>query len=149
MRGNTPLKMAVATAAIALIAAGCTSIAEPPKSDTGGELRIFATEPSSLLPTAATDNPSLNIIRQLYKGLVEYDAKTGAAVNAIADTIESRVRPLGVAVVIEATHLCMSMRGVFQRDSRTRGEFLELIHRGRSGIGSPGGPDDGTGREDR
>ena len=61
----------------------------------------------------------------------------------IADTIEEKVRPLGVAVVIEATHLCMAMRGVekqssvtvtsamrgvFHKDPRTRAEFLELIH---------------------
>ncbi len=63
----------------------------------------------------------------------------------IAETLEARLQPLGVAVVIEATHLCMAMRGIekqnsvtvtsamrgaFHRDSRTRGEFLELIHRG-------------------
>jgi GTP cyclohydrolase I len=61
----------------------------------------------------------------------------------IAETIEQKIRPLGVAVVIEATHLCMAMRGVekqssvtitsamrgvFQKDVRTRAEFLELIH---------------------
>jgi GTP cyclohydrolase I len=60
----------------------------------------------------------------------------------VAETIEE-IRPLGVAVVIEATHLCMAMRGVekqnsvtvtsamrgvFHRDVRTRAEFLELIH---------------------
>ena len=65
----------------------------------------------------------------------------------IADMLEAKLRPLGVAVVIEATHLCMAMRGVqkqnsvtvtsamrgvFQRDPRTRAEFLELIHRGGS-----------------
>src|ERR1700681_3183029 len=32
--------------------------------------------------------------------------------NQIAYTIRDIVRPLGVAVVVEATHLCMSMRGV-------------------------------------
>jgi len=63
--------------------------------------------------------------------------------SQVADTIEEKIRPLGVAVVIEATHLCMAMRGVekqnsvtvtsamrgvFHRDSRTRAEFLELIH---------------------
>jgi GTP cyclohydrolase I len=63
--------------------------------------------------------------------------------SQIAETIEDKIRPLGVAVVIEATHLCMAMRGVekqnsvtvtsamrgaFHQDPRTRAEFLELIH---------------------
>jgi GTP cyclohydrolase I len=62
--------------------------------------------------------------------------------NQIADTISETIRPLGVAVVIEATHLCMAMRGVekqnsfavtsamvgaFRDQGRTRMEFLELI----------------------
>jgi GTP cyclohydrolase IA len=62
--------------------------------------------------------------------------------NQIADTIREKIEPLGVAVVMEATHLCMSMRGVekqnsfavtsamrgvFHADARTRMEFLELI----------------------
>src|SRR2546426_9207111 len=62
--------------------------------------------------------------------------------NQIADTIRDKIVPLGVAVVMEATHLCMSMRGVekqnslavpsamhgsFRNSSRTRMEFLELI----------------------
>jgi len=62
--------------------------------------------------------------------------------NQIADTIREKISPLGVAVVIEATHLCMSMRGVekqnsfavtsamhgaFRNNARTRMEFLELI----------------------
>jgi GTP cyclohydrolase I len=62
--------------------------------------------------------------------------------NQIADTILDKVSPLGVAVVVEATHLCMSMRGVekqnsfavtsamlgaFRNNTRTRMEFLELI----------------------
>jgi len=60
----------------------------------------------------------------------------------IADTIRETIRPVGVAVVMEATHLCMSMRGVekqnsfavtsamlgaFHDNARTRMEFLELI----------------------
>jgi len=72
----------------------------------------------------------------------------------IAETIEAKIRPMGVAVVIEATHLCMAMRGVekqssvtvtsamrgaFQRDVRTRAEFLELIHY-RTGPGASGRP---------
>jgi len=62
--------------------------------------------------------------------------------SQIADTIREKIDPLGVAVVIEATHLCMAMRGVekqnsvavtsamlgvFREDARTRSEFLELI----------------------
>src|SRR5574339_284146 len=64
--------------------------------------------------------------------------------NQIAETILQKVEPLGVAVVLEATHLCMSMRGVekqnsvavtsamlgvFREDARTRMEFLDLIKR--------------------
>ena len=62
--------------------------------------------------------------------------------NQIADTILHKVAPKGVAVVMEGTHLCMSMRGVqkqnsfaitsamlgaFRDNARTRMEFLELI----------------------
>src|SRR6188508_746308 len=66
--------------------------------------------------------------------------------NQIAETIREKIDPLGVAVVCEASHLCMSMRGVqkqnscavtsamlgaFRDNARTRMEFLELIrHRG-------------------
>jgi GTP cyclohydrolase I len=68
--------------------------------------------------------------------------------NQIADTILAKIAPRGVAVVMEGTHLCMSMRGVekqnsfavtsamhgiFRDKARTRMEFLELI-RLRSGI---------------
>ena len=62
--------------------------------------------------------------------------------NQIADTIRDTINPIGVAVVMEAAHLCMSMRGVekqnsfavtsamlgaFRDNARTRMEFLELI----------------------
>jgi GTP cyclohydrolase IA len=62
----------------------------------------------------------------------------------IADTIQEKIAPLGVAVVCEGTHLCMSMRGVekqnstavtsamlgsFQNCARTRMEFLALLKR--------------------
>jgi len=62
--------------------------------------------------------------------------------NQIAETIREKIDPLGVAVVCEGTHLCMSMRGVekqnsfaitsamlgvFRDSARTRMEFLELI----------------------
>jgi GTP cyclohydrolase I len=37
----------------------------------------------------------------------------------VADTLQERLRPRGVIVVIEAEHLCMSMRGVRKPGSRT------------------------------
>jgi GTP cyclohydrolase I len=60
----------------------------------------------------------------------------------IAAAIDQALQPKGVAVVMEAYHLCMMMRGVqkqtsqavtscmlgtFKQDARTRGEFLQLI----------------------
>ena len=76
--------------------------------------------------------------------------------SQIAETLSTRVAPLGVAVVMEATHLCMAMRGVekqnsvtttsamlgvFHDDARTRHEFLQLIQGRRSaGTYSTGGP---------
>lgn len=61
--------------------------------------------------------------------------------NEIRDCIHETLQPLGVAVVIECKHLCMSMRGVQKQNSvtttsaftgafaneRTRAEFLRLI----------------------
>ncbi|WP_242695834.1 GTP cyclohydrolase I FolE [Desertivirga brevis] len=61
--------------------------------------------------------------------------------NEIRDCIHETLQPLGVAVVIECRHLCMSMRGIQKqnsvtttsaftgafKDEKTRAEFLRLI----------------------
>lgn len=61
--------------------------------------------------------------------------------NQIRDCIEETLQPLGVGVVIEATHMCMAMRGVQKQNSvtttsaftgeflkeRTRNEFISLM----------------------
>ena len=72
--------------------------------------------------------------------------------SQIAETIREKIKPLGVGVVIEATHLCMAMCGVekqnsfaitsamlggFQNDARTRSEFLELLNRPALGQRAP------------
>jgi GTP cyclohydrolase IA len=60
----------------------------------------------------------------------------------IAECLQRHLEPVGVAVVVEASHLCMMMRGVekqnsraitscmlgsFQTDSKTRSEFMQLV----------------------
>ena len=62
----------------------------------------------------------------------------------VADWLEDELRPKGVAVVMEAEHMCMSlrgvqklgaktvtsaMRGILREDARTRDEFLSLAAR--------------------
>jgi len=64
----------------------------------------------------------------------------------IANTVNEALQPRGVAVVVEAVHLCMLMRGVEKQNSKavtssmlgafrnrpeTRAEFMELIKAGR------------------
>ena len=67
------------------------------------------------------------------------------AVVQLADLIEQRTRPDGLAIVMEASHFCMSWRGVkdmdskminsvmrgsFLKNSTLRAEFLSLMRRG-------------------
>jgi GTP cyclohydrolase I len=62
----------------------------------------------------------------------------------VANALMNVLEPRGVGVVVEASHLCMMMRGVekqnskavtscmlgtFREDPRTRSEFLNLVHR--------------------
>ena len=62
----------------------------------------------------------------------------------VAEAIDTALHPLGVAVIIEASHLCMmmrgiqkqnsrtvtsTMRGVFMHDERTRAELMDLLRR--------------------
>ncbi|MBV6511800.1 MAG: GTP cyclohydrolase 1 [Ignavibacteriaceae bacterium] len=64
----------------------------------------------------------------------------------IAQVIDEYLSPIGVAVVSEANHMCMMMRGVekqnssatasamigqFKEDARTRAEFLSLVRLGK------------------
>jgi GTP cyclohydrolase IA len=67
--------------------------------------------------------------------------------SQIAQTLEDRLSPQGVGVIIEARHLCMVMRGVekqnsaamtsamlgvFRESKQTRDEFLSLIRSGKT-----------------
>jgi GTP cyclohydrolase I len=67
--------------------------------------------------------------------------------SQIAESLQDKLKPLGVGVIIEATHMCMVMRGVekqgsmavtsamlgtFRENKQTRDEFLSLVRGGRS-----------------
>jgi len=67
--------------------------------------------------------------------------------DQIADFIMKQLEPLGVAVVLEASHSCMtirgikkpgsemvtsSLRGIFKKDPRSRNEIMSLMHNGNS-----------------
>jgi GTP cyclohydrolase I len=67
--------------------------------------------------------------------------------SQIAKSIEEKIAPQGVGVIIEARHLCMQMRGVekqhgqavtsamlgaFRHNKQTRDEFLALVRRKNS-----------------
>ena len=63
----------------------------------------------------------------------------------IADCLMNSIKPMGVAVVLEAAHSCMTIRGIkkpgsvmvtsavrglFRKDPRSRNEIMSLIHHG-------------------
>lgn len=67
--------------------------------------------------------------------------------NQIADFIMDNLKPRGVAVVLEASHSCMtirgikkpgsvmvtsSLRGIFRSDPRSRSEIMSLMHKGNN-----------------
>ncbi len=67
--------------------------------------------------------------------------------NDVARVVEGVLKPKGVAVILEAQHLCMMMRGVqkqnsyaitsamlgeFESDPKTRSEFMQLLRQGRT-----------------
>jgi len=66
--------------------------------------------------------------------------------DQIADFLMDGLKPLGVAVVLEAAHSCMTIRGIkkpgsvmvtsairgiFKKDPRSRSEIMSLIHNGK------------------
>ena len=85
----------------------------------------------------------LSKLARLVEGFARRPQVQERLTSQIADTLERVLQPRGVLVVIEAEHLCMSMRGVrkpgattatsavrglFRDDARTRAEGLAFIH---------------------
>jgi GTP cyclohydrolase I len=85
----------------------------------------------------------LSKIARLVEGFAKRPQVQERITSQIADTLERVLEPRGALVVVEAEHLCMSMRGVnkpgaitvtsavrglFREDARTRAEAMAFIH---------------------
>ncbi|NGM13912.1 ABC transporter substrate-binding protein [Verrucosispora sp. WMMA2044] len=91
MRGKF-LKVAVAATATAMLATACSGGGDDnnePAGESGGTLRVYNAEPAFLTPSGGDDEPSLYVIRQLYRGLVKYNAETSAVEMDLAESVDS------------------------------------------------------------
>lgn len=99
-----------------------------------------------VLPNPASEIVGLSKYARLCHWIMSRPQIQEEAVVMVADEIERRIRPDGLAVVMEARHFCMHwrgvrddqsvmtnsvMRGAFLRDAVLRREFLDLLKRGR------------------
>jgi GTP cyclohydrolase I len=97
------------------------------------------------IPNEQGDITGLSKLARLVDLLAKRPQVQERLTTQIAEAIERALNPRGVLVVIEAEHLCMSMRGVkkpgsetvtsavrgmFRRNSATRAEAMGLIARG-------------------
>jgi GTP cyclohydrolase I len=100
-----------------------------------------------VLPNAASDLIGLSKYARLCDWIMSRPQIQEEAVVMLADELERRIRPDGLAVVMEADHFCMHwrgvkddgaamtnsvMRGAFLKNPDLRREFLDLM-KGRSG----------------
>ena len=98
-----------------------------------------------VLPNADSNLIGLSKYARLIDWIMSRPQIQEEAVSQIADLLEQRLKPDGIAVVMEADHYCMHWRGVkddeskminsvmrgrFLSDASLRKEFLSLRHRG-------------------
>ena len=97
-----------------------------------------------VLPNEHTNVIGLSTYARLAEWIMGRPQIQEEAVVQLADTIQHKTRPDGLAIVMQATHYCMAwrgvkdmgskminsvMRGVFLKDANLRREFLSLIPR--------------------
>ncbi len=102
------------------------------------------------LPNVAGQVTGLSKLARLVDLVAKRPTLQERITSTVADTLESALSPRGVLVVIEAEHLCMTMRGVrkpgavtvtsavrgrMRDDPRTRAEALTLALGGRPAVG--------------
>ena len=95
-----------------------------------------------VLPNAASDLIGLSKYARLAEWVLGRPQIQEEAVVMLADALERRIRPDGLAVVMQASHFCMHwrgvkddgalmrnsvMRGAFLKDATLRREFLSLL----------------------
>jgi GTP cyclohydrolase I len=97
-----------------------------------------------VLPSQASNLVGLSKYARLADWIMSRPQIQEEAIVQLADLIEARLRPDGLAVVLEADHFCMHwrgvkdesrminsvMRGVFLHNAESRKEFLQLIRGG-------------------
>jgi ABC-type transport system substrate-binding protein len=101
MRRTARLKVAAVAATLGMLTAACGGDddgngsggddgngASESTGEPGGDLRIYSSEPAFLVPSAADDEPSILVIRQLYRGLVTYN-NDGEPELDLAESIET------------------------------------------------------------
>ncbi|WP_441250423.1 peptide ABC transporter substrate-binding protein [Kitasatospora sp. McL0602] len=96
MRGASQAKWVVAAVAVALAATACGSSTSSSGGSSGGAVNAQGTfsyqsaEPQNpLQPANAMENQGGRVIKQLFKGLVDYDPTTSKLRNQVADKIET------------------------------------------------------------
>ncbi|WP_433300772.1 peptide ABC transporter substrate-binding protein [Actinoplanes sp. CA-030573] len=76
MRGNGPWKVAAGAAAIALLAAGCSSGSSDDTETLPNTISIGIVEPESLIPSNTTENNGSQVLSSLFYPLVRFDEKS-------------------------------------------------------------------------
>jgi len=97
-----------------------------------------------VLPNAGSDLIGLSKYARLAEWVMSRPQIQEEAVVMLADELEQRIRPDGLALVMQASHFCMHwrgvkddgalmrnsvMRGAFLKDATLRREFLSLLER--------------------
>ena len=97
-----------------------------------------------VLPNAGSDLIGLSKYARLAEWVMNRPQIQEEAVVMLADELEQRIRPDGLALVMQASHFCMHwrgvkddgalmrnsvMRGAFLKDATLRREFLSLLER--------------------
>ena len=113
-----------------------------PPSAAKGPKRPMPTSVGGILPNEHSNLIGLSKYARICDWIMSRPQIQEEAVTMLANELQSRVKPDGLAIVMEADHFCMQwrgvkdndsmmtnsvMRGAFLKDSNLRREFLSLL----------------------